>query len=89
MQNRMVVLLCNLKPAKMRGVVSQAMVMCASSPEKVEILDPPAGALPGDRVICQGFTGNDITKCSSHYPALHVIKAFVTKQKILMGKVKL
>lgn len=57
MQNRMVVLLCNLKPAKMRGVVSQAMVMCASSPEKVEILDPPAGALPGDRVICQGFTG--------------------------------
>ena len=30
-QNRMVVLLCNLKPAKMRGVVSQAMVMFASS----------------------------------------------------------
>ncbi|KAL2101698.1 hypothetical protein ACEWY4_003459 [Coilia grayii] len=57
MQNRMVVLLCNLKAAKMRGVVSQAMVMCASSPEKVEILDPPAGAVPGDRVICQGFPG--------------------------------
>ena len=31
MQNQMVVLLCNLKPAKMRGVVSQAMVMFASS----------------------------------------------------------
>ena len=56
----MVVLLCNLKPAKMRGVVSQAMVMCASSPEKVEILDPPAGVSPGDRVLCQAFPGNDI-----------------------------
>ncbi|CAL9700050.1 unnamed protein product [Knipowitschia caucasica] len=57
MQNRMAVLLCNLKPAKMRGVVSQAMVMCASSPDKVEILDPPSGAAPGDRVTFQGFPG--------------------------------
>ncbi|XP_020786232.1 aminoacyl tRNA synthase complex-interacting multifunctional protein 1a [Boleophthalmus pectinirostris] len=57
MQNRMAVLLCNLKAAKMRGVVSQAMVMCASSPDKVEILDPPSGAVPGDRVTFQGFPG--------------------------------
>ncbi|KAL1023801.1 hypothetical protein UPYG_G00046350 [Umbra pygmaea] len=57
MQNRMAVILCNLKPAKMRGVLSQAMVMCASSPEKVEILDPPGGAVPGDRVTFQGFPG--------------------------------
>ncbi|XP_078799794.1 aminoacyl tRNA synthase complex-interacting multifunctional protein 1-like isoform X1 [Oryzias latipes] len=57
MQNRMAVLLCNLKPAKMRGVVSQAMVMCASSPDKVEILDPPSGAAPGDRVTFQNFPG--------------------------------
>ncbi|KAJ8281073.1 hypothetical protein GJAV_G00063190 [Gymnothorax javanicus] len=57
MQNRMAVILCNLKPAKMRGVVSQAMVMCASSPDNVEILDPPSGAVPGDRVTFQGFPG--------------------------------
>ncbi|XP_030046636.1 aminoacyl tRNA synthase complex-interacting multifunctional protein 1 isoform X2 [Microcaecilia unicolor] len=57
MQNRMAVLLCNLKPAKMRGVVSQAMVMCASSAEKVEILDPPSGSVPGDRITFQGFPG--------------------------------
>ena len=57
MQNRMALLLCNLKPAKMRGVTSEAMVMCASSPEKVEILLPPKGAVPGDRVVCQGFPG--------------------------------
>lgn len=57
MQNRMAILLCNLKPAKMRGVISQAMVMCASSPEKVEILAPPPGAVPGDRITFEGFPG--------------------------------
>uniref|UniRef100_A0A8C0CY09 Aminoacyl tRNA synthetase complex interacting multifunctional protein 1 n=2 Tax=Balaenoptera musculus TaxID=9771 RepID=A0A8C0CY09_BALMU len=57
MQNRMVILLCNLKPAKMRGVVSQAMVMCASSPEKVEILAPPNGSVPGDRITFDAFPG--------------------------------
>lgn len=30
LQNRMGVFLCNLKAVKMRGVVSQAMLMCAS-----------------------------------------------------------
>ncbi|XP_048387869.1 aminoacyl tRNA synthase complex-interacting multifunctional protein 1a isoform X1 [Stegostoma tigrinum] len=58
MQNRLAVMLCNLKPAKMRGVVSQAMVMCASSPEKVEILDPPSDAVPGDRVTFEGYPGD-------------------------------
>ncbi|XP_049900363.1 aminoacyl tRNA synthase complex-interacting multifunctional protein 1-like isoform X2 [Epinephelus moara] len=57
MQNRMAVLLCNLKPAKTRGVVSQAMIVCASSADRVEILEPPNGAAPGDRVTVQGFTG--------------------------------
>ncbi|XP_078388077.1 aminoacyl tRNA synthase complex-interacting multifunctional protein 1a isoform X1 [Cetorhinus maximus] len=57
MQNRLAVILCNLKPAKMRGVVSQAMVMCASSPEKVEILDPPSDAVPGDRVTFEVYPG--------------------------------
>ncbi|NXT98956.1 AIMP1 protein, partial [Buphagus erythrorhynchus] len=58
MQNRMAILLCNLKPAKMIGVVSQAMAMCASSPEKVEILAPPPGAVPGDRITFEGFPGD-------------------------------
>ncbi|XP_023590549.1 aminoacyl tRNA synthase complex-interacting multifunctional protein 1 isoform X3 [Trichechus manatus latirostris] len=57
MENRMVILLCNLKPAKMRGVLSQAMVMCASSPEKVEILAPPDGSVPGDRITFDAFPG--------------------------------
>ena len=56
MQDRMAVLLCNLKPSKMRGIMSEAMVMCASTPEKVEILAPPPGAKPGDVVEVKGFT---------------------------------
>lgn len=55
MQNRMVVALCNLKPAKMRGILSEAMVMCASSPDKVEILAPPEGSVPGDLVHVEGY----------------------------------
>jgi hypothetical protein len=55
MQNRLVVCLCNLKPAKMRGIESQAMVMCASSPEKVEILELDPSCQPGDSVICDPF----------------------------------
>ncbi|XP_061108079.1 aminoacyl tRNA synthase complex-interacting multifunctional protein 1-like [Conger conger] len=57
LQNRLVVLLCNLRPTKVRGVLSQAMVMCAASLEKVEILDPPSGAVPGDRVTFLSFPG--------------------------------
>ena len=54
----MVILLCNLKPSKMRGIVSEAMVMCASTPDKVEVLSPPAGAAPGDLVSVPGYDRN-------------------------------
>jgi aminoacyl tRNA synthase complex-interacting multifunctional protein 1 len=62
MQNRMIVGLCNLKPTKLRGVLSEAMVMCASTPDKVEILDVPAGAVPGDRVTVAGFEGTPVSE---------------------------
>jgi aminoacyl tRNA synthase complex-interacting multifunctional protein 1 len=55
MENRMVVVMCNLKPAKMRGITSEAMVMCASTPEKVEVMSPPEGAVPGDLITCEGY----------------------------------
>ena len=47
----------NCKTAKMRGIMSEAMVMCASTPEKVEVLAPPSGAAPGDVVTVPGFEG--------------------------------
>ena len=43
----------------MRGVKSEAMVMCATSPDgaTVEFLRPPPGSKPGDRVYFEGFEG--------------------------------
>ncbi|XP_046910617.2 LOW QUALITY PROTEIN: tyrosyl-tRNA synthetase [Dermatophagoides farinae] len=58
--NRLVVVLCNLKPAKIRGVVSSGMILCASvsEPRKVEPLDPPADSQPGDLILFESFTDN-------------------------------
>ncbi|CAG7834475.1 unnamed protein product [Allacma fusca] len=58
MRDRLVVVLCNLKPAKMRGIMSEGMVMCASSPDKVEVLNPPPGVAPGDVIEFDGYTRN-------------------------------
>ncbi|KAJ0702939.1 putative methionine--tRNA ligase [Helianthus annuus] len=57
MQNRKVCVLCNLKPATMRGIKSQAMVLCASTIDKVELVEPPEGAAVGERVTFAGFVG--------------------------------
>ena len=39
--------------------MSQAMVMCSTNEDrsKFEVLDPPAGCVPGDRVTFEGFPG--------------------------------
>ncbi|XP_065862785.1 probable methionine--tRNA ligase [Euphorbia lathyris] len=59
MQNRKVCVLCNLKPATMRGIKSQAMVLAASNSDhtKVELVDPPESAIVGERVTFPGFEG--------------------------------
>ena len=56
MEGRMVVVLANLKPAKMRGVESCGMVLCSSreEPKEVEPLGVPEGAVVGDRVTVEG-----------------------------------
>ncbi|KAI8889086.1 nucleic acid-binding protein [Backusella circina FSU 941] len=61
MQNRWVLCLANLKPANMRGVKSQAMVLCASPADgsKVELLAPvdTSKVKPGDRIYFEGEEG--------------------------------
>ncbi|KAK4436649.1 Tyrosine--tRNA ligase, cytoplasmic [Sesamum alatum] len=51
-QDRNVIVLANLKPRNMRGVKSFGMLMAASDAthENVELLVPPEGAVPGERV---------------------------------------
>ncbi|TQV92736.1 hypothetical protein V2A60_009201 [Cordyceps javanica] len=67
MQGRKVVVVCNLKPVKMRGVKSCAMVLAASPRVKegeaddhkgpVELVAPPADSKAGDRVFFEGWRG--------------------------------
>jgi len=60
--NRRAVLLCNLKPAKMKGIESQAMVLAASNEEHtlVELLTPPDGCAVGERVRFEGHPGEPL-----------------------------
>ncbi|CAF88275.1 unnamed protein product, partial [Tetraodon nigroviridis] len=52
------VLLCNLKASKKRGVVSRARILrCCTSEGVAELLAPPPGASPGDRVTFLDYPG--------------------------------
>lgn len=55
MQERYVVVVCNLKPVNMRGIKSTAMVLCGSNDDSVEFVEPPAGSKAGDKVFFEGF----------------------------------
>src|SRR6202012_1680960 len=67
MQGRKVVVVCNLKPVKMRGIKSAAMVLAASPRLKegeedphggpVELFTPPEGSVAGERVFFEGWKG--------------------------------
>uniref|UniRef100_A0A3B4A316 tRNA-binding domain-containing protein n=1 Tax=Periophthalmus magnuspinnatus TaxID=409849 RepID=A0A3B4A316_9GOBI len=54
----MVVLICNVKARKLRGVVSKArLVCCSQSKDCIELLTPPPGSTPGDRITFLNFPG--------------------------------
>lgn len=57
--NRRVVLITNVKPGKLRDVVSEGLVLCASNegPTTVEPLLPPEGAKIGERISFSGIDG--------------------------------
>lgn len=61
LQGRRVVVVCNLPARKLVGFRSEGMVLCAASgegaDERVELLAPPEGCLPGARLSAQGCFG--------------------------------
>ncbi|GLB07650.1 putative methionine--tRNA ligase, cytoplasmic protein rar1 [Aspergillus tubingensis] len=62
LQGRRVVLVANMKPVKMRGVTSAAMLLTAVSDDtgqgqKIELIAPPDGAQSGERLSFEGFEG--------------------------------
>jgi aminoacyl tRNA synthase complex-interacting multifunctional protein 1 len=66
MQGRKIIAVCNLKPVTMRGIKSAAMVLAASPrvaegedshKGPVELVNPPEGAVAGERVYFEGWEG--------------------------------
>mmetsp|Transcript_11024 Transcript_11024/g.19299 ORF Transcript_11024/g.19299 Transcript_11024/m.19299 type:complete len:268 (-) Transcript_11024:108-911(-) len=59
-EGSMVVVLANLKARNMRGVKSNGMVLAASNADhtQVELIIPPEGSQPGERVSFEGFEGD-------------------------------
>lgn len=59
LQGKRAIFLQNLKPAKMRGIESCAMILAASNEDhtKVEVVFPPQDAPVGERVAVEGYMG--------------------------------
>ena len=53
--NQKVLVCCNLKPAKMRGMDSFGMLLAADKEDKVVLVQPPADAEIGERISVEGF----------------------------------
>ncbi|XP_018545243.1 aminoacyl tRNA synthase complex-interacting multifunctional protein 1 [Lates calcarifer] len=59
LRGSLAVLLCNVKACKVRSVVSQARLLCCSSSDDcIELLAPPTGSAPGDRVTFLNYPGD-------------------------------
>jgi len=54
--DRKVLVVCNLKPAKLGGFASNGMVLCASNGDRstVAFVEPPEAAALGERVLMEG-----------------------------------
>jgi hypothetical protein len=58
MQDRLVLVVCNLKAAKIVDFASNGMVLAAKSEDgKAELVTPPEGSKVGERVFIEGLEG--------------------------------
>jgi phenylalanyl-tRNA synthetase alpha chain len=57
-----VLVLSNLKERRLVGFPSYGMVLCASVNGKVEFVEPPVGAVIGERVMVEGYDGEPATE---------------------------
>ena len=57
-----VLCLCNVKKGPLREQMSEGMVMCASNEDHtvVDFVQPPEGAVNGEKVSFEGFTGDPV-----------------------------
>ncbi|XP_065183559.1 aminoacyl tRNA synthase complex-interacting multifunctional protein 1-like [Sycon ciliatum] len=67
LQDRIAIFCINLKPAVFRGIPSQGMILCAERivdgvSEACEVIRPPTGSVPGDRVIVSEYNSGEPDK---------------------------
>lgn len=93
-EGRAVIVVGNMKPSKLRGVLSEGMLLCAMEKEvdgqvtKVGLLEPAEGSKSGDKVTFEGYTDEGTTNWRSgttmfsdlHYVVLKVLNAFNGRQ---------
>ena len=60
LQDRKVLVVCNLKKARLAGFDSEGMVLCGSKDGKTEFVNPPADAKVGENVTIEGLTGEPV-----------------------------
>lgn len=98
LDGRLGVFLCNLKAVKMRGVLSTAMLMCASQdePRAVEPLSVCEGSVPGERVFFEGCEGEPEPELKPKkkvwerlQPDLHISSSLCAQFQDLTMKTKL
>jgi methionyl-tRNA synthetase len=83
--DRGVMVYCNIKPGKMRGIESQAMVLAATAnkhadDEKCELLSPPDGAKVGTRPACGSL---QVGSLSENVSVKNISKVWGTVQPLL------
>jgi methionine--tRNA ligase beta chain len=71
--NRKVAFVTNLKPAKMRGIESFAMILAASNDDQVELLDIPTD-VPNGELLC--FEGKGMSQPDDMMKSKGALKAF-------------
>ncbi len=74
LKNQLVIVLCNLKHSKLRGVISEAMVLCAYKSDSIELLNPPGDSKVGDKVIVEGCDGEPVKEINSKNKVFEKIK---------------
>lgn len=63
LQDKLIILFANLKPAPLRGIVSYGMLLAGDlTEEKCVLVAPPEGSKPGDRATFKGITPSEETR---------------------------
>jgi len=85
LKDRQVVVYCNIKPGKMRGYDSQAMILAATRDkgtenEVCELVTPPSGTTEGTRAMCGGV---EVGSQSATQSVKHISKVWSQVQPLL------